>query len=124
MNEPKTALILSHGTPQPGREREALQLQGRFLAHVRALRDSQRVHDARAYILITGATHSRKGMLVIEGTREAVDEIFWSKEWKALVAQASALTHDVQLDLAVGGVPESLAGPSHIYAEAIQALGR
>lgn len=44
-----------------------------------------RVDEAHAYILLTGATGSRKGMLVIEGAREAIDQIFWSKEWKTLV---------------------------------------
>jgi hypothetical protein len=122
MSEPKTSMILTHGQPFPGREQAAVQLQARFLAHVRELRAAGRVDDARAYILLTGATGGRKGMLVVEGARAAIDEIFWSKEWKTLVAQASALTHDVQLDLAVGGEPESLAGPASIYAGAVRAL--
>lgn len=122
MNEPKMTMILTHGQPYPGREHAALQLQGRFLAHVRELREAGSVDDAHAYILLTGATGSRKGILVLEGARDAIDRVFWSKEWKTLVAQASALTENVQLDLAVGGAPESLAGPASVYAAAVGAL--
>jgi hypothetical protein len=122
MSEPKLSMILTHGQPHPGRERAALELQRRFLAHVRELRAGGHVDDARAYILLTGATGSRKGVLVLEGARDSIDRIFWSKEWKTLVAQASALTENVQLDLAVGGEPESLAGPTSVYAAAVGTL--
>jgi hypothetical protein len=61
-------------------------------------------------------------MLVVEGGREAIDRVFWSKEWKILVAQASALVQDVQLDLAVGGALGSLAGPVRLYAGAVRAI--
>jgi hypothetical protein len=123
MSDAKVSMILSHGQPHPGCERAALRLQGRFLAHVGELRDAGRVDDVRAYLLLTGATGARKGLLVVEGDRDAIDTVFWSKEWKILVAQASALARDVQLDLAVGGAPECLSGPLSVYAAAVEALG-
>jgi hypothetical protein len=122
MSEPRTSLILTHGQPHPGREHAAVQLQARFLTHVRELRAAGRVDDARAYILTTGATAERKGVLVVEGARDAIEGLFWSKEWKTLVAQASALAANVQLDFAVGGDLESLSGPASLYAAAIHAL--
>ena len=121
MSNPKHCLILTHGQPEPGRERAALALQGRFLAFMLEIEASGRA-ETRAYLLLTGGQSSRKGVVVLEGERAAIDEIFWSKEWKSLVAQATALTRDVQLDVAVGGKPQSLAGPSTAYASFIEAL--
>jgi hypothetical protein len=122
MSETKFSIVLTHGHPHPGCERAALALQGRFFAHVRELRAAGRVDDARAYIFVTGSKSGRLGLLVVEGAREALDAVFWSKEWKTLVAQTEALTRDVHVDFAVGGAPESLAGPAGVYAAAVEEL--
>ena len=124
MIEPRHVLIVTHGSPKPGCEQAALQVQTRLIAHLEELRAAGRIDDAHAYSVLTGNRATRMGMAIVEGNREAINDLFWSKEWKTLMAQAGSLADHVQTEFGVGGEPASLAGPASGYFEAISALAR
>ncbi len=122
--EPRHALILTYGDPKPGCEVASLALHGRSLDLLSRLEAAGQISHMHAWISLTGDRSARSGTLVVEGSRAQIQELFWSKEWKATLVHARTLLESVCLELAVGGHPASLTGPFGVYGEAVQSANR
>jgi hypothetical protein len=60
----------------------------------------------------------------VEGEIEALNRVFWSKEYKRLHVQAEAALRGFRATLGVGGEPEAIQGPAALFQEAVAELER
>ena len=88
------------------------------------LEASDRRSHVHAWITLTGNRSKLPSMLVVEGDREQIQELFWSKQWKTDMVHARPLPQEVCVEFATGGSPASLAGPLSVYGEAAASVTR
>ena len=117
------AIVFSWGTPIAGRESEALALLQQSIAYGQRLVDEGRTSGQRIYTVTTGNQATMKGVQLIEGEIETLQEIWFEKEYKHLVVAAEAVVQSFTINLAVGGEPRALAGPLGVYTEVLSELG-
>ena len=124
MTEPRHALITTFGDPFTGCEAATIELQARSTAHLMELEASGRLSHVHAWITLTGNRSRLSSMQVVEGDREQIKELFWSKQWKTDMVHARPLLQEVCIEFAIGGSPASLAGPLSVYGEAAASVTR
>ncbi len=117
------AIVFTWGTPIPGREPQALALFQECVAYGQRLIDEGRINDQRGYTVTTGDQAKMKGFQLFEGDVEALQEIWFEKEYKRLVVCAEAVVQSFTIHMAVGGEPAALAGPLSLYGEVLSELG-
>ena len=117
------AILFTWGTPIAGRESQALTLFQESVAYGQRLFFFEDTTATGVYTVTTGDQAKMKGLQLFEGDIEALQEIWFEKEYKRLVVCAEAVVQSFTINMAVGGEPAALAGPFGVYHEVLSELG-
>ncbi len=109
------ALILTWNGYEPGQASGSIHLLRRTFEFLDSLIDAGRVSARKIYMTPLGGP--RRGLIVVEGELEHLNELFWSKEYRLLHVEAELSLRGFEATIAVGGEPEAVAGPAALFAE-------
>ena len=111
------AMIITWGTQRAGVPAgKGMEVFGESLTYYDELAKEGHITGYRTY----ASTTRDRGTLVIEGELEQLARMLTSMESIRLLAKASAVIEDVEVDLCVGGSVDDITGH---YTRALEAIG-
>lgn len=100
------AIIFSWTGNKVGREGKGLEVFGKAGQYYEGLEKAGRITGTRVYLPLTGGIG---GLYVVEGNVHALLELTTDDEFTRLAQEASLVTEGFQMNICVGGSPDSLA---------------
>lgn len=106
MNPNQTgAIIFSWSGNKAGREAKGLEVFAKAGQYYEGLEKAGRISGTRVYLPLTGGT----GMYVVEGNVRSLLELTTDDEFSRLAQEAGLATENFQMNVVLGGSPDSLA---------------
>jgi len=93
------ALMIEWGMPIEGREFKALEIFNASMQWWEEQKTSGKIAAFQSYGTLTGNYADRSGFMMIEGTREQIEDLRHSEDFRMLLNRVVTVVHNTRTDL-------------------------
>lgn len=93
------AIMFEWGMPIEGRESKALEEFMASMAWFSELKEGSKIESFASYGTLTGDMADRSGFVIIEGTKQQMDELRHAEEYRIRINRMVSIAHNVRIQL-------------------------
>lgn len=99
MMKSDNAIMIRWGLPPPGRENRALEVLRTMTDYLVSVEKAQRISGFQQFGYNTGPLHERAGFVILEGTREQIQAVLYSEDFREEVRRIALVTTNLSVDV-------------------------
>lgn len=93
------AIMIRWGLPPAGREHRALEILKGLTDWLAEAGRAERIGGFQQFGYNTGPIHERAGFVLIEGSREQVQALLWSDDYREAIRRVALVTTNLSIDV-------------------------
>ncbi len=93
------AIMIRWGLPPAGRENRALEVLKGLTDWLTEVGKSERIAGFQQFGYNTGPIHERAGFVLIEGSREQMQALLWSDDYRETIRRIALVTTNLSIDV-------------------------